>query len=444
VRRFLSSLFITGRLITILLVITAMYAVGYTFPPMKSVATASLFILTIVIIIDLLLLYGRGEAFTAERFMPSRLSNGDENDITLRLKSSYPLALGVEVIDEQPFQFQAREQMFSFRFKPWEERHFVYKVIPRERGDYRFGRLHVYASSFPGLIRRRYTFPSEVSVPVYPSFLQMRKFELMARANRLDELGIKRVRRRGHSMEYDQIREYVKGDDIRTVNWKATSRSTSLMVNQYQDERAQEVCCVIDMGRVMKMPFNGMTLLDYSINAALVMSNIALMKHERAGLVTFADTVKTTIRPENRRQQIGTIMEVLYNQKTDFRESGYEQLYAHLQRALSRRSLVLLFTNFETLHALQRNLPYLRALNRRHFLVTILFENTELLSESRKPANRLWDIYYKTTLEKYIHEKREIEKELNRFGITTILTSPENLTVDTVNKYLEVKSRGLL
>ena len=442
--RFIRSLFITGRLVALLLLVVAFFALGYSFPPMQSAATASLWILTVLVLIDLVMLYGRGDTLEAERFLPARLSNGDENEVTLKLKSGYPLPVDLQVIDEQPYQFQAREQMFALRLMPGEARHHVYKVVPTERGDYRFGHIHVFVSTNLKLARRRFTVPAEQNVPVYPSFLQMRRFELLARANRLNEIGIRRVRRRGHSMEYDQIREYVKGDDIRTVNWKATSRSTSLMVNQYQDERAQEVYSVIDMGRVMKMPFNGMTLLDYAINAGLVMSNVALMKHERAGLITFADTVKTTVKAENRRLQMGRIMEMLYNQQTEFRESGYEQLYAHLQRTLSRRSLILLFTNFETLHGLHRNLPYLRAINKRHLLVAVFFENAELTAEMQKPTGRLWDIYYKTTLEKYIYEKREIVKELNRYGISTILTEPENLTVNTVNKYLEIKSRGLL
>ncbi|MCA1803251.1 MAG: DUF58 domain-containing protein [Rhodothermaceae bacterium] len=273
--RFIRSLFITGRLVALLLLVVAFFALGYSFPPMQSAATASLWILTVLLLIDLVILYGRGDTFEAERFLPARLSNGDENEVTLKLKSGYPLPVDLQVIDEQPFQFQAREQMFALRLMPGEVRHHVYKVVPTERGEYRFGRIHVFVSTNLKLARRRYTVPAEQNVPVYPSFLQMRRFELLARANRLDEIGIKRVRRRGHSMEYDQIREYVKGDDIRTVNWKATSRSTSLMVNQYQDERAQEVYSVIDMGRVMKMPFNGMTLLDYAINAGLVMSNVA-------------------------------------------------------------------------------------------------------------------------------------------------------------------------
>lgn len=441
---FFRSLFISGRLVALLLTVVAFYVLGYSFPPMQSVAAASLWILTVLVLIDLVMLYARGEALEAERFLPARLSNGDANEVTIRLKNTYPVPVNLQVIDEQPFQLQAREQTFELRLMPRESRHHVYRVVPTERGEYRFGRIHVFVSTSLNLARRRYSIPAEQNVPVYPSFLQMRRFELMARANRLGELGIKRVRRRGQSMEYDQIREYVDGDDIRTINWKATSRSTSLMVNQYQDERAQEVYSVLDMGRVMKMPFNGMTLLDYSINAALVMSNVALLKHERAGLITFSDTVKTTIKAENRRLQMGRIMEMLYNQQTAFRESGYEQLHAHLQRTLSRRSLLLLFTNFETLHGLHRNLPYLRAMNKRHLLVTVIFENIELTEELHKPTRKLWDIYYKTTLEKYIYEKREIVKELNRYGITTILTAPENLTVNTLNKYLEIKSRGLL
>src|SRR5690606_40532545 len=116
------------------------------------------------------------------------------------------------------------------------------------------------------------------TVPVYPSFRQMRKYELPAISNRLTEFGIKKIRRIGQNREFEQIKEYVVGDDYRTINWKATARRGTLMVNTYQDERAQQVYAVIDKGRTMKMPFEGMTLLDYDINASLVISNIAIRK----------------------------------------------------------------------------------------------------------------------------------------------------------------------
>jgi uncharacterized protein (DUF58 family) len=272
----------------------------------------------------------------------------------------------------------------------------------------------------------------------------MRKYELLAISNRLTETGVKKIRRIGHNMEFELIKEYVNGDDIRTINWKATARRQHLMVNHYQDERSQQVYSLIDKGRVMKMPFEGMSLLDYAINAALVIANIAIKKSDKAGLLTFQDKVGVLVPAARNSNQMGKILEVLYNQKTAYRETDFSVLHHFIRRKITQRSLLLLYTNFESMYSLQRQLPYLLALAKLHLLVVIFFENTEVKKLIDTPAADLREVYHKTIAEKFVYEKRLIVKELKKYGIQAVLTTPRQLTVDTINKYLELKSRGLI
>ena len=244
--------------------------------------------------------------------------------------------------------------------------------------------------------------------------------------------------------EFEQIKEYVQGDDYRTINWKATSRRSRLMVNQYEDEKSQQVYSIIDMGRVMRMPFNGMTLLDYAINASLVISNIAMNKHDKAGIVTFSHKVQAILPAERKGSQLQKILELLYRQKTGFLESDYERLYASVRKHISTRSLFLLFTNFESLSGMQRQLKYLKRIAKDHLLVIIFFENTELKKYVDKPAANVEEIYARTIAEKFSYEEKRIVKELEKVAIHSILTAPENLSVNTINKYLELKARGLI
>ncbi len=281
-------------------------------------------------------------------------------------------------------------------------------------------------------------------VPVYPSYVQMKKYELMAISDRLTEAGVKRIRRVGHSMEFDHIKDYVRGDDYRTINWKATARKTRLMVNHFDDEKSQQVYSVIDIGRVMKMPFEGMSLLDYAINSSLVISSIAMHKQDKAGLVTFSNKVSNILPADRQARQIEKILEILYNQKTDFLESDFEILTSTILQKISHRSLILLYTNFESLNALQRQLAYLRRLSMAHLVIVIFFINTELFELLDKPANSVEKIYHKTIAEKFAFEKRLIVKELARYSIQSILTTPQNLSVSTINKYMELKARGLI
>lgn len=272
----------------------------------------------------------------------------------------------------------------------------------------------------------------------------MRKYELMAFTNKLKDYGMKKIRRIGHTMEFEQIKDYTLGDDVRNINWKASAKRNQLMINQFQDEKSQPVYSVIDKGRVMKMPFEGLKLVDYAINATLVISNIALKKGDKAGMFSFSNKVDNQVMAQKRTSQMNLILETLYNLNTDFRESDFSRLYIDIKRKITQRSLLLLYTNFETLDALHRQLPYLQAIAKNHLLVVVFFENTELSQMLHEPAETTQEIFTKTIAEKFAYEKKLIVNELNKFGIQTILTKPQELTVNTINKYLEIKARGLL
>jgi uncharacterized protein (DUF58 family) len=324
------------------------------------------------------------------------------------------------------------------------KKHFTYVVRPKERGEYHFGALNVFVRSILGLVKRRYRFEEGTMLPVYPSFIQMRKYELLAISNRLTMSGIKKIRRVGNTTEFDQIKEYIPGDDVRTINWKATARKQKLMVNKFQDERSQNVYSLIDMGRVMRMPFDQMTLLDYAINSSLVMSNIAWVKHDKPGVLAFNHRIQAHLGAERRGSQMYRIQETLYNLKTNFLETDYERLYTYVKSKITQRSLLLLFTNFETLNGLKRQIKFLRKMAKDHLVVVIFFQNTELKKYLEAPAKNTKDVYYKTIAEKFEFEKKLIQRELSAYGIQSIYTTPENLTVNTINKYLELKARAMI
>jgi len=398
----------------------------------------------IAFLVDVILLFASKGKISGERILPDKLSNGDQNPIKLRIINSFLFQVQTKVIDEIPFQFQKRDFGMETFIAKGKSKFFNYELRPTERGVYSFGALNVFASSPLRFIVRRFQFNKSQEVPVYPSFLQLRKYDLMAFTNRLFEYGLKKIRRIGNTMEFEQIKEYVQGDDIRNINWKATAKKSQLMVNQFQDEKSQPIYSVIDKGRVMKMPFNGLGLLDYAINATLVLSNIALKKQDKAGMFSFSNIIENRVVAERRSSQMNLILETLYNFKTDFVESDFSRLYAEVKRNLNHRSLLLLYTNFETMDALHRQLPYLQAISKQHLLVVIFFENTELTKFTNKKAETTHQIFEQTIAEKFVYEKKLIVNELRKYGIQTILTKPEDLTLNTINKYLEIKARGLI
>jgi uncharacterized protein (DUF58 family) len=387
------------------------------------------------------MLYSTAKGIFARRHAPEKLSNGDDNQLGIYIENRYPFAVDAGIIDEIPFQFQKRDLWFKTTLKPRQRKLINYLLRPTKRGEYEFGDIRVFAQSPLGLVSRRYTIAQAEILRVYPSFLQMRKYELMAISNRLTDIGIKKIRRLGHSMEFEQIKNYVPGDDYRTINWKATARQGVLMTNSYTDEKSQHVYCVIDKSRAMKMPFEGLSLLDYAINASLVLSNVAMLKEDKAGLITIAEKPGAVIAADRKAAQLNRIMEVLYKEKTRYQESNMELLYATVRRTLKQRSLIVFFTNFESMPALERQLPFLKKISQYHLLLVVFFENTELRKLSETPAEDVEGIYIKTIAEKFAYDKKLIAKELTKHGIQTILTAPQNLTVKTVNKYLEIKAK---
>lgn len=436
--------YLKKRFFIVLTSIILGFLCSYIFPDLLGALRLLFYIFIFTLIGDIVLLFAAKGNIVGNRLVPDKLSNGDENEIRISLSNSYLFKVDLKILDEIPHQFQKRDFSILTTLGPGKEKHLTYVLRPTERGIYIFGNLNVFASSPIGLISRRYTFNREQQVPVYPSFLQLQKYNLMAFSNHLFEHGLKKIRRIGHTMEFEQIKDYVQGDDIRNINWKATAKRGELMVNQFQDERSQPIYSIIDKGRVMKMPFEGLSLLDYAINATLVISNIAIKKQDKAGMFTFSNKIENRVVADRRSAQMNLILETLYRVKTNFVESDFSLLYADIKRHINHRSLLLLYTNFETLDALERQLPYLLALAKQHLLVVIFFENTELIKFAGEEASNTHQIFEKTIAEKFIFEKKRIVNELRKYGIQTILTKPENLTIHTINTYLEIKARGLL
>jgi len=403
-----------------------------------------LLILVALTLLDTLVLFFAKRGIKGERILPEKFSNGDQNPVRLIIENFYTLSIYTRIIDEIPEQFQVRDFRIDRKLDASSQSEIEYQLRPLERGEYHFGKLNIYATTIFGLIARRFTFNDNAMVPTYPSFMQLRKYDLLAISNNLHQYGIKKIRKLGHTMEFEQIKDYVLGDDLRTINWKATAKRNQLMVNQFQDEKSQPVYSVIDKGRVMKMPFDGLTLLDYAINASLVISNVALKKQDKAGIFTFSKGVENRVVAERRTSQMNLILENLYNVNTDFFESDYGRLYGDVKRNITQRSLILLYTNFETLDSLHRQLPYLKGIAKSHLLVVVFFKNTELNEFIHQKAETVQQAYDKVIAEKFAFEKRLIVNELMKYGIYSILTTPENLTIDTINKYLEIKARGLL
>jgi len=438
------NIYLKNRLFLLLLIVVIGFVVSFWVSFIFFFVQIGLCVVIALALVEVLVLFQGKNLIKARRVLSEQLSLGDKNKVHLHIKSYYSTPVFLNIIDEVPYQLQKRDLNFRVNITANSKKTINYTISPSTRGIYTFNNINIYASTVLGLIERRYTIRAKYEVGVYPSILQMRKHEFQVFAKTAVNQGVKKIRKLGNTNEFEQIKNYVKGDNYKHINWKATSRRSKLMVNQYQDEKSQQIYTVIDKSRSMKMPFKNLSLLDHAINSALVMSNVALRKGDKAGLITFSDKIGAQLKATRNAVQLKKIMEILYKQKTDFLEPNFELLYQSLRRTAQGRSLVILYTNFESMYSLERALPVLRKINKHYLLVTVFFENTEISEASEMECENVSDIYLKTFAKKFTDEKKMMVMELRKHGIQSILSKPENLSVNSINKYLELKSRGMI
>ncbi|WP_312312821.1 DUF58 domain-containing protein [Empedobacter brevis] len=411
-------------------------------PPIFIVAKILVLAVILAVLIEIFLVYIPKNSIEVIRIYPERLSNGDDNEMKIAVSNQYQFPLNVRILEEFPVQLQLRDFQFKKRFKSGQNIKFNYQIRPTERGLYTFGLTNVFISVF-GFIEKRIKINESTSIACYPSYLQLKQLQLHSAAQLQNQFGMKRIRKIGTNTEFENIKHYTIGDEYRLINWKATAKANRLMVNQFQEEKSQPVYSLIDLGRTMRMPFDGLKLLDYSINSSLVVANISLQKNEKAGLITFNKKIQDHVVADRKNHQMQLILEKLYNVQTDYLESDYGQLYAYIKRKLTQRSLLFIYTNFETIDGLERQLPYLKLIKKSHVVVLILFKNSALKKLNEQKAKTTTDIYDQTIAEKFNYDKELIINRLHQFGILTIYCEPKELSIHLINKYLEIKARGL-
>jgi uncharacterized protein (DUF58 family) len=391
---------------------------------------------------EVALLFAKDSGIVGHRDLATRFSNGDANVVNIYLQSRYPKPVRIEIIEELPFIFQIRDLSQKAMLGALEHYHWSYTLKPVRRGKYEFGNTLILVQWGLGFWQRKISLNNPVSVAVYPSFLQMSKFELMAFGHHASERGLRKMPKRGVGMEFEQIKKFALGDDIRQINWRATARHGDAMVNHYTEEKSQNIYQCIDKGRLMAFPFDNMYLLDYAINAALMLSNIVLKKGDKAGLLCFDNTVSTHVTASRSRSALHHILEHLYHVDTEFNNADHEKLSLWSLAKLNQRSLIFLYTYFVNFESYKRKEKHLHAIAKKHLLIVIIFKNTGLDRLIQQKSKTMRDLYEQILAEQQWIEQLHIQKRLRSLGIECVLTTPANLGVDSLNKYLELKALG--
>lgn len=434
-----------------LLIAAPILALGTITPAAMWAAGAYLLAVVGMALVDLALSPRPGD-FRLARENESKLSLGADNLIRITVRRlGAPGAEGVGarpvkfvLRDEPPVEYIASRMFIEGVIAPGEELSLEYTVKPLRRGDYTFGGCYLRYVCVLGLIMRQHKYPLDAPVKVYPNLLEVRKYELLARRDQLFEIGLKNARRLGEGTEFERLRDYERDDDYRRINWPATARLHRPITTDYQPERSQSVIIMLDAGRLMTAPLGPLSKLDYAINTTLLLAYVAILRGDRVGLLTFADTVTGYWEPDKGRRQFLAILEALYKVQPQQVEPDYMKAGAFISTQRSKRSLVVLFTDIIDKRQSDALLRGFGRLAPRHLPMAVTMADNEVLNMARQDPTDPQQMYEKIVAQDLLDDRASALDALQRRGALTIDVPADKLTPAVVNKYLELKARGRL
>ena len=379
--------------------------------------------------------------FDLTREHDNKLSLGAENPVRVRLRNRSWRGTSFTVRDEAPELFKIETRTMDGQVAPrgtWEH---VYHVRPLRRGDYQFGDLTLRWQGPLGFIIRQAKVEAKGPVKVYPNLLDVRRYDLLLRRNRLQEMGLRTTRQFGEGTEFERLREYLPDDEYRRINWKATARRNFPVTTEYQTERSQQVIAVLDTGRMMQSPVADIAKLDYVVNAVLLLTYVATGKGDRVGMLSFADDVQHYLSPRQGRGQFYRMLELLYAVEPQPVEPNYRKALAYLAVKQRRRALVVVFTDLTGGASLNSLVGQMSMLARSSLPLLVTISDPDVVDASQmKPSDSL-GVYQRAAASQLLDERRVVLDSLRQRGVLTLDVPANQLSMSVINRYLELKGR---
>jgi uncharacterized protein (DUF58 family) len=363
--------------------------------------------------------------------------------VRLMIQNRSQRTLVVRVRDDVPQDFTATPDHFNLRLAPRSRSSVHYELEPGNRGVFNLESVYVRVTSLLGLWQRYLQYPVESRLHVYPDMRQMREYVLLARTDRLSLLGLRRSRRIGQDNEFERLRDYTLDDNYKHIEWRSTARRGKLTVKDFQANQSQRVLFLIDCGRMMTGTSQGISLLDHALNAALMLSYVALGKGDSAGLLCFADEIQRYVPPRGGMAQMNRLLHATFDRFPRLVESRYDQAFVYLNSRCRKRTLVILLTNvIDEVNANQVS-QYLMRLVGRHLPLAVLLRDHAIFDAVAPPVDET-SLYRAAAAAEIINWRRGVLKDMTSQGVLSLDVFPEQATAPLVNRYLEIKARHLL
>lgn len=380
----------------------------------------------------------------ARREHESIFALGATNPVWLTVENRSPQRLQVELRDEYPEEFASDAVVLAAEVGPGRAATLGYRLTPPRRGEYAFADLNLRYPTRLGLWLRQARYPARRTVRVYPNLREVAKYELLARKGLTQEIGLRNARRLGEGTEFERLRDYVPDDEFRRIDWKASARRGKLIAREYETERSQHVLLMLDVGRLMNVPVPPLLKLDWAVNAALMLSWVALGRGDRVGMLAFGGAVRGYLPPGRGRRQFEAMLERLYGVQPEMAEPDFDAAFRYLALRNPKRSLVVLFTDLVDPEVSRLLIRYLAHLVPHHVAVCVTIDDPAITRLAEQPVSEPVTVWERALARQLLSERREVMTQLQRSSVITIDTPADKLNAALINRYLELKARGAI
>jgi uncharacterized protein (DUF58 family) len=382
--------------------------------------------------------------FVVSRELPSPFALGAVQTVLVGLSCPAAAGLRAEVADHAPDALDPRPRSVSATFDAGGVLVAEYRAQARRRGAYSFSAVDVRVWRQGGWWVRQFRLPLAAAAAVYPDILAIRRWQLTLRRGVRALPGQRRARPPGAATAPAGLRDYLPGDDVRRISWKATARRDRPVTVELEAERGQQVLVALDCGRLMTAPAGHLTKLDHAVNAALLLAWVAQSQGDRAGLLTFAERVQAFLAPRRGARQVHRLNEVLYRVEASYAEPEFGEAFAYLARQVRGRSLVVVLTDVLDPQASSDLVAHALRLGVRHRVLVVAMTDPELATALRRPVASSRGAYEWAAAEELKESRQRAFERLQRGGVECLDVEAGRLSPAVVERYLELKERGLI
>jgi uncharacterized protein (DUF58 family) len=420
-------------------------SLSWNFPVLRYIVLAYDILIIALALVDYFISRKLPADFTIERNFSKRFAIGDETKIHLNIENASEKDFYIKIKDEfPPEMLLTNRRNEEFNVEAQTAADFYYGLIPPKRGKYKFGKTAVRFFSRFGLVWCQTELGEEESVKVYPNMRRAREMELKALgANNFLAVQRKSVRR-GEGREFESMRDYVRGDELRHISWTTTAKRSKLTTRQYQIERDQTITIALDAGRLMTGRIDDETKFDTAIHASLALMSAAAKGGDNCGLVVFSRRIKKYLPPKKGIAQMDAVLEALHDLEPELIEPSYSRAFQYLSSTLKKRAFVVILTDLVDKESSRELINSLKLLRPRHLPLVVTIGDRDLNATVGEIPRDAREVFTQSAAEEIILQREAALRQVETLGGLALDVTTQTLAPQLLETYLRVKERGLL